>query len=256
LTATPGIVHHTHPGENGPPSGVHPTAPSAPDGAGYAPVVQSSYSPLPWSVLVSLSTCGSLTPSAPGALRTRFPPVSSKEESLRRWVLPGRVCFSLCWLQPESPRRLRRHPPLARAGCRGGCCRKGAAYQMVRRISAGRQPTPTARGPQRSRGATADRRQAGGRETTGEDGPSSKRRGEGKGPFPFKPRNCRPAASANAPPQGAGGRARSAIPPGPLRRGGRAVLLFPPFPDIISSSNVNRQTHRYSRNKRKGGVCG
>ena len=46
----------------------------------------------------------------------------------------------------------------------------------------GRQPPPTARGPQRSRGATADRRQAGGRETTGEDGPSSKRRWQGRDP--------------------------------------------------------------------------
>ena len=46
------------------------------------PVVQSSQSALPCHLLVSLHTCGSLTASPPGALRTRFPPVPTKEESL------------------------------------------------------------------------------------------------------------------------------------------------------------------------------
>jgi len=68
----------------------------SPFGAGYTPVVQSSYSPLPWSVLVSLPTCGSLTPSAPGALRTRFPPVPTEE-----------------------------------GACGGGCCREGSAFLCV-----------------------------------------------------------------------------------------------------------------------------
>jgi len=77
-----------------PPRWSPPRHPQSPFGAGCAPVVQSSYSPLPWSVLVSLPTCGSLTPSALCPLGTRFPPVPTEEGALWGWLLPGGVCLT------------------------------------------------------------------------------------------------------------------------------------------------------------------
>ena len=109
----------------------------SPFGAGYAPVVQSSYSPLPWSVLVSLPTCGSLTPSAPGALRTRFPPVPTEEGALCGGgccrvgsVLPKLGVAHCCgWYSTAQA------PSLEGAGCPLGQT-EGADADHTRRINA------------------------------------------------------------------------------------------------------------------------
>ena len=57
----------------------------------YGPQPQSAYSPLPWSVLASARHCGSLTPSALCALRTRFPTSPTYGRSLLLG-LPTFVC--------------------------------------------------------------------------------------------------------------------------------------------------------------------
>ena len=70
-------------------------------------------------------------------------------------------------------------------------------------------PSPTNRG--RPRRAVGSRRRP------------SKRRGEGKGPFPFKPRNCCPSMSAGDPPKGG-----SNVQPSKRRGEGKGPFPFKP----------------------------
>ena len=94
--------------------------------AATAPVVQSSQQALPCPLLVSLPTCGSLTPSALCPLGTRFPPVPSAS---------GRSLFPSP-KPPPAQRGPQRSPEGARTGpserrvagkgpcheSRGNCC--------------------------------------------------------------------------------------------------------------------------------------